>query len=73
LPYPINRDDKSEQDRMSNYEWNIRIKDFKKYLHFDSVLKWKIVENHAKLGTRQDAYANGVFLMKKAGWANIQI
>jgi hypothetical protein len=50
---------------MSNCEWDLRSKEFKRYLRFDLPGTGKFVENHTKLGTRQDAYARGVLIGKK--------
>jgi hypothetical protein len=57
---------------MSNSKWGLRKNDFKGDLRFGSTIKRKIIENRPKLETPQDAYAKGVFMVKKAGRANIR-
>jgi hypothetical protein len=49
---------------MSNCEWDLRSKEFTRYLRFDLTRSGKIVEDHPKLGTWQDAYARGVLIRK---------
>ncbi len=53
---------------MSSHDWDPRIKDFRRHPHIGSVLNWRIVENHIRPGTRQDASAKaGMRKMEKGG------